>query len=106
LVIWLAVGFSGTVRVEAPNYISAAFCSLILDLTRETCVEHCASFFDSDRAAVLNVRPVDVILVKKNVVELALVDHFSASAASVEVAFRRVTQLIKFSGIQELIALR
>ena len=54
----------------------------------------------------MNVRPVDVILVKKNVVELALVDHFSASAASVEVAFRRFTQLINVSGIQELIALR
>jgi hypothetical protein len=43
-------------------------------------------FFDSERAAVRNVWPVDVIFVKENIVELTLIDHFPASA-SVEVAF-------------------
>jgi len=40
-----------------------------------------------------------MIFAKENIVELSLIDHFSASAASVEVAFRCFAQLIKVSGI-------
>jgi hypothetical protein len=40
---------------------------------------------ESFRAAVLNVRPVYVIVVKENVVQLA--HHFAASLALIEVAF-------------------
>ena len=36
------------------------------------------------RPAVLNVRPLDVIFVKQNGVELPLIDHFPALAAFVE----------------------
>ena len=46
------------------------------------------SFFNSERLrpAVLNVRPVNVIFVKKHVIQLPLIDHFPA-AAFVEVRF-------------------
>jgi hypothetical protein len=43
--------------------------------------------------------------VKQHIVQLPLIDHFPASA-SVEVAFFEFSQLVKVSGIQELIALR
>jgi hypothetical protein len=47
------------------------------------------SFFSERlRPAVLNVRPVDVIFVKENIVELPLVNHFPAPAF-VEVPFLR-----------------
>jgi hypothetical protein len=45
------------------------------------------SFFDSERHTILDVGPVDMIFVKENIVELPLIDHFSASAAFVEVSF-------------------
>jgi hypothetical protein len=47
------------------------------------------SFVDSDRATILNVRPLDVILVEENIVQLPLINHFSALLALVEVAFLR-----------------
>jgi hypothetical protein len=53
-----------------------------------------SSFF---RAAVLNVGPLDMILVKENIVQLPLIDHFSASAAFVEVPSLRFAQLVKVS---------
>jgi hypothetical protein len=57
------------------------------------------SFFNSDRAAVLNVRARPVIgFMKQDIVELPHIDHFSASAF-VEVPFLRFTQLVKVSGI-------
>jgi len=37
--------------------------------------------------AVLNVRPVDMILVKENIIQLPHIDHFSALLATVEVSF-------------------
>jgi hypothetical protein len=37
------------------------------------------------RAAVLNVWPVDMILVKENIIQLAHIDHFAALLAFVEV---------------------
>jgi len=42
---------------------------------------------------------VDVIFVKEHIVELPLIDHFSASAAFVEVPFFRFAQLTKISGV-------
>jgi len=66
-------------------------------------VRECAArlFFASERlrGAVLNVRSVDVIFVKEHIVELPLIDHFSASAAFVEVPFFRFAQLTKISGV-------
>jgi hypothetical protein len=59
----------------------------------------CPSFFDSERTAVLNIRPVDVVFVKENVIQLPLIDHFSTSAASVEVPLLRFAQLVKVNGI-------
>jgi hypothetical protein len=57
------------------------------------------SFFDSDRAAVLNVRARLVIgFMKQDIVQLPHINHFSASAF-VEVLFLRFTQLVKVSGI-------
>jgi hypothetical protein len=50
----------------------------------------------------LDVRPVDVIFVKENIVELALIDHLFASAASVEMFFLGFAQLVKVSGIHNL----
>jgi len=46
-----------------------------------------SSFFDSERAAVMNVGSLDMISVKENIVQLPLIDHFPASAAFVEVSF-------------------
>jgi hypothetical protein len=57
------------------------------------------SFFDSDRAAVLNIKPLDVILVKENIVQLPHIDHFATPAALVKVPFLRFTQFVKVSGI-------
>jgi hypothetical protein len=34
------------------------------------------SFFDAERAAVLDVWPLDMIFVKDNVIQLPLIDHF------------------------------
>jgi hypothetical protein len=45
------------------------------------------SFFDSERPAVLNIRPVNVIFVKENIIELPHVDHFATLLAPVEVLF-------------------
>jgi hypothetical protein len=42
---------------------------------------------------------------EQHIVQLPLIDHFPASA-SVEVALFGCAQLVKVSGIQELIALR
>jgi hypothetical protein len=54
------------------------------------------SFFDSDRAAVLNVCARLVIgFVEQNIVELPLIDHRSALAALVEMPFLRFAQLVK-----------
>ena len=38
-------------------------------------------------AAELNVRPLDVIFVKQHIVQLPPINHFSTSAAFVEVPF-------------------
>ena len=59
------------------------------------------SFFVSDRLrpAILDVRPVDVIFVEENIVELPLIDHFPALLALIEVPFLRFGQLVKVSGI-------
>jgi hypothetical protein len=59
------------------------------------------SFFDSERAAVFDVRPVDVILVKQHIVELSPINHFSALHTLVEVPFLRFAQLVKVSGIHD-----
>jgi hypothetical protein len=57
------------------------------------------SFFDSDRAAVLNVRARLVIgFMKEHIVELPHIDHFSASAL-VEVSLLRLAQFAKVSVI-------
>jgi hypothetical protein len=40
------------------------------------------------RPAALNVGPLDMILVKENIVELSLIDHFPAPAL-IEVPFLR-----------------
>jgi len=57
-------------------------------------VERGAIFFASERlrAAILKVRPVDMIFVKENIVQLPLIDHFSTSAAFVEMPFPRFAQ--------------
>jgi hypothetical protein len=47
-----------------------------------------------------------VILVKENIVQLAHIHHSATSAALVEMFFLGFAQLLKVSGIQELIALR
>ncbi len=56
-------------------------------------MRECAArlFFASERLrpAVLNIRPVDMILVKENTVQLPSINHFSASAALIEVSFLR-----------------
>jgi hypothetical protein len=58
------------------------------------------SFFDSDRAAVLDVRARLVIgLMEQHIVELPLIDHFPAVLALVEVGFLHFAQLVKVSGI-------
>jgi hypothetical protein len=41
-----------------------------------------------------------MILVKQNIVQLSLIDHFSA-LAFVEVLFLRFTQLVRVSGISQ-----
>jgi len=46
----------------------------------------------------LDVGPVDVILVKEHVVQLPLIDHFSAPAL-IEVPFLWFAQLVKVSRI-------
>jgi len=46
-------------------------------------------FFEPFGAAILNIRPWDMILVKENVIQLAHVDHFAALFALVEVPFFR-----------------
>ncbi len=40
-----------------------------------------------------------MIFVKENIVQLPLINHFSASAALVEVPFLRFAQLVKISGV-------
>jgi len=42
---------------------------------------------------------VDVIFVEENLAQLPHIDHFSASAAFVEVPFFRFAQLTKISGV-------
>jgi hypothetical protein len=54
--------------------------------------------FHSERPAVLDVGPVDVILVKENIVQLPLIDHLSAPAL-IEVPFLRFAQLVEVSGV-------
>jgi hypothetical protein len=49
------------------------------------------------RSAVLNIRPGLVIFVEEHFIELALVYHFAAVPALVEVFFFRVGQLLKVS---------
>jgi hypothetical protein len=41
------------------------------------------------RSAVLNVGPLDMTLMKENIVQLLLIDHFPALLALVEVPFIR-----------------
>jgi hypothetical protein len=68
-----------TERQNIGNQIDAAFIFARAHFVNVKGRAEC-SFFDSDRAPVLSVRPVDVILVKEHVVELALINHLSASA--------------------------
>src|SRR5438045_165323 len=54
------------------------------------CMEHARSFFDSDRAAVLNVGAGAVIgFVKQHVVELSPINYFSALRTLVGLSFLR-----------------
>jgi hypothetical protein len=47
----------------------------------------------------MNVRPVDMIFVEEQIVELPLLDHLSARAELVQVPFLRFAQLVKVGGI-------
>jgi hypothetical protein len=47
----------------------------------------------------LNIGPLDVILVKENIVQLPHIDHFATPAALVKVALFGLAQLAKISGI-------
>jgi hypothetical protein len=54
------------------------------------------SFFDSDGAAVLNVRARLVIgFMEQHIVELSPINHFSALRTLVAVPFLRFAQLVK-----------
>jgi hypothetical protein len=45
------------------------------------------SFLDSERTSILNIRPVDMILMKEHVIQLPRVYHLTALLALVEVPF-------------------
>jgi hypothetical protein len=69
------------------------------DLCAVALRERARSFFDSDRAAVLNVWARLVIgFMTQHIVELPHINHFSASTF-VEMPFLRFAQLIEVSGV-------
>jgi hypothetical protein len=52
-------------------------------VTKEVLVRFIKAF----GATVLNIRPWDMILVKKNIIQLAHIDHFPAVTTLIEVPF-------------------
>jgi hypothetical protein len=60
---------SGRVDLHCCRYIFKARCSSFLVT---------APVRERFRPAVLNVRPVDMVLVEDNIIQLALIDHFPA----------------------------